>query len=79
MSKRYAVQVREPGPNGRYSDPGAVIATINRVLWQEAIGNFCPLFCTYKGKRCLVNSLEGDASDPFRREESYAQSFYIVP
>ena len=54
------------------------IETISRILRAESIGNFCPLFCTYKGNnRCLVQSDAGDVSDPFRREESYAASFFI--
>lgn len=55
------------------------VETISRVLRAESIGNFCPLFCTYKGNnRCLVQSDEGDVSDPFRRNENYASSFFIV-
>jgi hypothetical protein len=56
---------------------GVILNVIKRVLRSEAIGNFCPIFCTYLGKQYLVKSEEGDLSDPFRRQESYAQSFYI--
>lgn len=56
---------------------GQVVKTIKRVLRSEAIGNFNPIFCTYQGKRTLVNSREGDLSDPFRREESYLNTLYI--
>ncbi len=76
MGKQYEIQVRKQGEC--YGQPGPVVETIKRVLRAEQIGNFCPLFCTYKGnKRVLVNSLEGDLSDPFRRDESYSRSFYI--
>lgn len=56
---------------------GVILNVIKRVLRSEAIGNFCPIFCTYLGKQYLVKSEEGDLSDPFRRQESYAQTFYI--
>jgi len=54
-----------------------VIDHIKRKLRAEQIGNFNPLFCTFNRKRTLVKSDEGDLSDPFRREESYAKSLYI--
>ena len=54
-----------------------VVAVINRVLRAEMMGNFNPIFCTYKGKERLVKSEEGDLSDPFRREEGYRTSLYI--
>ncbi len=67
--KKFSIQVRKNG---------TVVDTVNRVLRSEQIGNFNPLFCTYnKNKRCLVHSDEGDLSDPFRRTEEYAKSFYI--
>ena len=53
------------------------IEKIQRVLRMEQIGNFQPIFCIYKSLRCLVKSLEGDISDPFRREESYLNKLYI--
>jgi hypothetical protein len=69
--KKYSIQVREKGT-------GKVIETIQRILRSEQIGNFCPMFCTYKGNtRCLVQSDAGDLSDPFRREESYETSLFI--
>jgi hypothetical protein len=74
--KRYEIRVCKKGE--KYGEPGEYIETIKRVLRAEQIGNFNPFFCTYKGnKRNLVKSLEGDVSDPFRREESYANTFYI--
>jgi hypothetical protein len=89
--KKYTIQVRRylPGQTqygseriGKITgDLGKfeVVKTVKRVLRAEQIGNFNPLFCTYGGNnRCLVNSDEGDASDPFRREESYARSFFIL-
>ncbi len=58
---------------GRY----VIAETITRKLRAEAIGNFNPVFCTYAGKSVLVHSDAGDLSDPFRRDESYAKSFFI--
>ena len=60
-----------------YGEPGPVVETIKRVLRAEAIGNFNPIFCTYKGQRALVQSRHGDLSDPFRREKNYLNSLYI--
>lgn len=77
--KRYAIQVRRyaPGKDALHNDPFELVETIQRVPWAEMIGNFNPLFCRYKGKRTLIQSDEGDLSDPFRRTEDYAKSFYI--
>ena len=61
----------------RYGMPGLEIETIKRKLWAECIGNFNPIFCRYKGERYLVKSLNGDLSDPFRREEGYLKTLYI--
>lgn len=74
-TNKYAIQVRQYKADGTFD----VIDTISRKLWAEQIGNFNPLFCRYKGKRSLVESDAGDVSDPFRREESYANSFFIQP
>ena len=61
-NKKYAVEVR----NGDNS----VVETIHVVLRVESIGNFCPMFCTYKGKkRCLVESDELHLDDPMRCQE----------
>ena len=68
--KKHTIQVK-------LKQTGKVCKTIKRVLRSEAIGNFCPLFCTYLGKQRLVKSEAGDLSDPFRRKESYAKSFFI--
>ena len=68
--KKHTIQVK-------LKQTGKVYKTIKRVLRSEAIGNFCPIFCTYLGKQMLVKSEEGDLSDPFRRKESYAKSFFI--
>jgi hypothetical protein len=56
---------------------GVVIAVIQPKIWSEAIGNFNPIFCKYRGKRHLVQSDMGDISDPFRRDESYLKTMYI--
>jgi hypothetical protein len=53
------------------------VETVKLTLRAEQCGNFNPIFCKYKGKRTLVHSDEGDLSDPFRREESYAKSLFI--
>ena len=74
MNKQ-TIFVHKEGP--RYGEPGEYIETIKRKCWAEAIGNFNPIFCRYKGERWLVKSREGDISDPFRRDESYLNSLYI--
>ncbi len=73
--KKQTVNVCKKGE--RYGEPGALVEVIKRKLWAEAIGNFNPVFCRYKNERHLVQSIEGDLSDPFRREESYLKSLYI--
>jgi hypothetical protein len=74
MTKRHPIQVR----HYEFNDSFKVVKTIHRVLRAESIGNFNPIFCTYnKNKRHLVESDEGDLSDPFRREENYLKTLYI--
>lgn len=88
--KKYTIQVRKylagQTPHGS-SSIGAItgnygkfemVATVTRTIRAEQIGNFSPIFCTYKGKRTLVNSEAGDLSDPFRRTENYVKTFFIV-
>ena len=58
---------------------GTVLETIKRKPWAEQFGNFNPVFCRYKGKKCLVQSDKGDISDPFRADESYLETMYIMP
>lgn len=74
-NKRLKIEVRSKGE--RYGEPGELIKTIFRVTWCEAIGNFNPMFCRYKRKRTLVQSRDGDLSDPFRRTEKYLKTLYI--
>lgn len=69
-NKLHTINVKLKGRSEYYK-------TIKRRVRAEQIGNFCPLFCTYLGKQRLVKSEAGDLSDPFRRDESYALSFYI--
>lgn len=57
---------------------GRIMNTIYVVLKAEACGNFNPVFCSYRKKKYLVKSAEGDLSDPFRRNESYLTSLYIT-
>jgi hypothetical protein len=55
-----------------------VVETIKRTLQSQAIGNFNPVFCQYKGKEHLVHSEEGDISDPFRATEAYLKTLFIT-
>ncbi len=73
--KKHLISVRQGGSS---FDPGPEVGQIRRVLRAEMIGNFNPIFCTYNGKRALVHSIEGDLADPFRREESYLASLFII-
>ena len=70
MRERYRIQVRFR--NSQKTE------MIHRVLKQEAIGNFCPIFCTYLGEMYLVKSEAGDLSDPFRREHNYLNNLFIL-
>ena len=77
--KKHSIQVRKypEGTNHYHSDTFAIVEVIKRQLRAECIGNFNPIFCTYKGERNLVHSTEGDLSDPFRREPSYLNTLFI--
>ena len=70
-NKRHLIAVRDASGN--------VVETIQRVLRSEQIGNFNPMFCIYKKTWTLVQSDEGDISDPFRRTEKYLATLFIVP
>lgn len=79
--KKYLIQVRKyPAGetaslnNGKFE----LVKTIARKPWLEQIGNFSPMFCRYNHKRTLVHSDEGDLSDPFRRNENYSKTFFII-
>lgn len=71
--KKYAVQVR----NG----DGSLVETIQTQLRAEAIGNFVPLFCRYKGNaRCLVESDALHVDDPLRCNPSeHVGKLFIRP
>ena len=57
-----------------------LLERIQRVVRAESIGNFNPLFCTYKGhKRCLIESEDGFVDDPFRRSEDTLKKLFIRP
>lgn len=72
MHKKHEVQVR----NG----DGTLVKKINVVLRAEAIGNFCPIFCTYNGKRRLVESDACHLDDPFRcNEADHVSKLFIRP
>lgn len=80
MQKRHSIEVRQVAHGCLYNSNADYISlgTIKRVLRAEQFGNFNPLFCTYKGdKRTLVHSEQGDLSDPFRRDGSYAATLFI--
>ena len=69
---KYAVQVR----NGDHS----LVTTINVVLRVESCGNFNPTFCTYKGKRRLVESDSLHLDDPLRfNEKDHINQMFIRP
>jgi hypothetical protein len=68
MAKKFKINVY---------DCGKFVETIERMVWGEAIGNFNPLFCRYKGERTLVYAEGGDISDLFRREESQLKHLFI--
>lgn len=53
------------------------ISHTHRILRHEPLGNFDFITCTYQGKKRVVKSIEGDLSDPFRRDETYLNSLYI--
>ncbi len=78
---KYTIEVREVARDYSLYDgsaPYTVRETIRRKLRADQVGNFNPLFCTYRGdKRVLVHSDAGDLSDPFRREQSYDKSLFI--
>ena len=62
------------GDFGRFD----VVETVKLACRSEAIGNFNPIFCRYKGKRTLVHSDAGDLSDPLRRDETYLETLFIT-
>ena len=70
--KKYSIQVRNAD--------GSIVETILRRVKSESFGNFCPIFCTYKGKRCLVESDELHLDDPMRCVESdHIDKMFIQP
>ena len=73
LNKKYDIEVRNAD--------GTVVETIRRVLRSEAIGNFVPLFCTYRcKKRCLVESDALHLDDPMRCQESeHIGKLFIQP
>lgn len=72
------IQLRHYGGQSHYMGAQFTpMGEIKRKLYAEQVGNFNPIFCRYKGAWYLVHSDAGDTSDPFRREESYAKSFFI--
>lgn len=77
--KKLTIQVRDyHGASHHTSTQFDIVEDIQRKVWAEAIGNFNPLFCRYKGERMLVHADGGDISDPFRRTADQLQKLYIV-
>ncbi len=89
MKTKYKLQVRRYLPQQTSYGSEAIgkitgnfgrfelVDTVKRELRAKQVGNFNPLFCTYKGKERLVRS-DGDLSDAFWREESYLKSLFIT-
>jgi hypothetical protein len=73
--RKHTIEVRKKGKS--YENPGEVIKKIKRRLYSTSLGNFNPIFCTYKKKKVWVHSKSGDLSDPFRRNEFYLTNLYI--
>jgi hypothetical protein len=72
MSKKYNIQVR--------NDDGTVVETIQRAIKVVPIGNYCPLFCSYRGRDRLVESDELHLDDPARAVESdHIDKMFIRP
>lgn len=89
---KYLIQLRQANPKGNvcylpddsksaglavHWTAHCLLGTIRRKLVAIQVGNFNPIYCRYAGKVYLVHSDEGDMSDPFRREQSYAKSLFI--
>ena len=69
---KYDIQVR--------NDDGSLVETIRRVIRTEAIGNFCPRFCTYRGRTHIVESDALHLDDPMRAVESeHVGKLFIRP
>ena len=78
--KQHVIQVRRYArPNGYFfgDSPEGVVETIHRKLYVDQLGNFNRIACRYKGQTFLVNSDAGDIGDPFRADDSYAESLFI--
>ena len=59
---------------------GTIVEDIFRKLWREAIGNFAPVFCTYKGKRRLIESDNLHLDDPGRyTKKDHLETMFIRP
>lgn len=78
MQKKYKISVRNYLERIPFKgDVIQEIEVINRVLRCTPMGNFNAIFCIYMGKEYLVQSDDGDITDPFRAEESYLESLFI--
>ena len=75
MKKKYQINVRS-GVNS--FAPGETLETITRKVYCDTVGNFNRLACRYRGKTFLVYSEAGDIGDPFRADESYTTSLFIL-
>ena len=63
MRKKYRIEVRNA--------EDIVIGIIYRVLISNPLGNFDFLTCRYLNKQYIVDAVEGDLSDYFRRQEDW--------
>lgn len=70
MSRAIQIQVRDGS--------GALVETITRKAWRESIGNFCPLFCRYRRKRCLVESDALHVDEAMRFDASEHEGKYFI-
>lgn len=73
--KKHKISVRT-GPHS--FAPGETVETITRKIYCDSVGNFNRLACRYKGRTFLVHSEAGDIGDPFRADESYLSSLFIL-
>lgn len=57
---------------------GEATEIIQRKIYSDSVGNFIRCACRYKGQTFIVNSDEGDLGDPFRANDTYLDSLFII-